>query len=56
VLERYKKLNLAPYGGFMNPLYKPIKEDGEIIDVTISYPDDYVKQMLRYGKEYSILN
>ncbi|MFO7980543.1 MAG: dihydrofolate reductase [Candidatus Aminicenantes bacterium] len=56
VLDRYSKLNLAPYGGFMNPLYTPIKEDGEIIDVTISYPDDYVKQMMRYGKEYSILN
>ena len=56
VLERYSKLNLAPYGGFMNPLYSPVKEDGKIIDIEISYPDDYVKQMLRYGKEYSILN
>jgi len=56
VLDRYSKLNLAPYGGFMNPLYTPVKEDGEIVDVKITYPDDYVKQMLRYGREYSILN
>ncbi|MBD3415040.1 MAG: dihydrofolate reductase, partial [Candidatus Aminicenantes bacterium] len=56
VIERYSKLNLAPYGGFMNPLYTPVKEDGKIIDIQISYPDDYVKQMLRYGREYSILN
>ncbi|MBU1474748.1 MAG: dipeptidyl peptidase 3 [Acidobacteria bacterium] len=55
VLARYAKLNLAPYGGFMNPLYTPVLEDGRIIDVKIAYPVDYVKQMLRYGKEYSIL-
>jgi len=56
VLERYSKLNLAPYGGFMNPLYTPIMENGRIVDIKISYPDDYVQQMLRYGKEYSFLN
>ncbi|MFW6140157.1 MAG: dipeptidyl-peptidase 3 family protein [Acidobacteriota bacterium] len=56
VLDRYSKLNLAPYAGFMNPLYTPVKDDGEIIDVKISYPDNYVKQMLRYGKDYSVLN
>ncbi len=55
VLERYRKLKLAPYAGFMNPRYTPVMENGEIVDVEISYPDDYVKQMLRYGKEYSIL-
>lgn len=55
VLERYRKLKLAPYAGFMNPRYTPVKENGKIVDVEISYPDDYVKQMLRYGKEYSIL-
>ncbi|MCG2816203.1 MAG: dipeptidyl peptidase 3 [Candidatus Aminicenantes bacterium] len=54
VLARYAKLNLAPYGGFMNPLYTPVLEDGRIIDVKIAYPVDYVKQMLRYGKDYSI--
>lgn len=55
VLERYSKLNLAPYGGFMNPVYTPVFEDGKIVDVTITYPEDYVKQMLRYGKDYSFL-
>ncbi len=56
MLDRYSKLNLAPYGGFMNPVYIPVMEDGKIVDVKISYPDDYVKQMLRYGKDYSFLN
>jgi dipeptidyl-peptidase-3 len=40
----------------MNPVYTPIVEDGKIVDVNISYPDDYVMQMLRYGKTYSYLN
>jgi len=55
VLERYRKLNLAPYAGFINPEYKPIYKKGKIVDVKISYPDDYVRQMLHYGKAYSIL-
>ncbi|MDH7511756.1 MAG: hypothetical protein QHH14_02290 [Clostridiales bacterium] len=55
VLDRYSKLNLAPYSGFINPDYTPVIENGRIIDVKISCPDDYVKQMLRYGKEYSFL-
>jgi dipeptidyl-peptidase-3 len=54
VMERFLKLNMAAYGGFMNPVYEPVRENDRIIDVKISYPDDYVKQMLRYGKEYSI--
>jgi dipeptidyl-peptidase-3 len=56
VLDRYSKLNLAPYSGFINPIYTPIIENGKIIDVKISSPDDYVAQMLRYGKEYAFLN
>jgi len=55
VLERYRKLNLAPYAGFLNPVYTPVVENGKIVDVKISYPVDYVKQMIRYGKEYSFL-
>ncbi|MCR4408747.1 MAG: dihydrofolate reductase [Candidatus Saccharicenans sp.] len=55
VLERYRKLNLAPYAGFMNPVYEPVEENGKIVDVKISYPEDYVQQMLYYGKKYSIL-
>jgi dipeptidyl-peptidase-3 len=55
VLERYRKLHLAPYAGFINPELEPVYENGKIVDVKISYPEDYVKQMLKYGKEYSIL-
>ena len=55
VLDRYSKLNLAPYGGFINPIYTPVVENEEIVDIKIEYPDDYVKQMLRYGKDYSFL-
>jgi dipeptidyl-peptidase-3 len=55
VLERYSKLKLAPYGGFINPIYTPVIKNGKIVDIKIAYPDDYVKQMLRYGKEYSFL-
>jgi dipeptidyl-peptidase-3 len=56
VLDRFAKLNLAAYSGFLNPLYTPVVEDGKIVDVKISYPDDYVMQMLRYGKTYSYLH
>ena len=55
VLDRYSKLNLAPYGGFINPIYTPVIEAGEIVDIKVEYPTDYVKQMLRYGKDYSFL-
>lgn len=55
VLERYSKLNLAPYGGFINPVYTPVIENGKIVDIKIEYPDDYVKQMRRYSKDYSFL-
>ena len=51
VLERYKKLNLAPYKGFVNPVYEAIKnENNEIIDVKVSYTEGYAEQMLRYSK------
>lgn len=55
VLERYSRLNIAPYGGFMNPDFRLKMENGKIVDIKVTYPDDYVKQMLRYGKEYSFL-
>ncbi len=55
VLERFSKLNMAAYGGFINPIYTPIVENGEIVDIKIEYPTDYTKQMLRYGKDYSFL-
>ncbi|MDR1678993.1 MAG: dipeptidyl peptidase 3 [Prevotellaceae bacterium] len=50
VLERYKKLNLAPYKGFVNPVYTPVyDENGKITDVKISYDEGFVEQHLRYG-------
>jgi len=56
VLDRYAKLNLAPYGGFINPVYTPVTDaNGKIIDVKISLPEDYVAQMLEYGKKYGFL-
>ena len=54
ILNRYKKLNLAPYRGFVNPVYTLVKNGkGEITDVTVSYTENYVNQHLRYGKDYS---
>ena len=56
ILERYEKLNLAPYRGFVNPVYKAIKNaDGKIRDVKISYDENYVEQQLRYSRQYSNL-
>ncbi len=55
VLERYAKLKLAPYGGFMNPVFEPVEKDGKIIDVKISYPEDYIEQMMYYSKNFSFL-
>lgn len=55
VVERYSKLNLAPYGGFMNPLFEPIYKNGKLLDIKVSYPEDYVEQMMYYSKNYSFL-
>ena len=56
VKERYAKLNLAPYKGFVNPVYEAIKDkDGNIIDVKIKYTESYTEQMMRYGRDYSPL-
>lgn len=51
VLERYQKLNVAPYAGFINPEYTLVEEEGKITDVTVDYPDDFLSQMLRYGMD-----
>ena len=57
VLERYKKLNLAPYKGFVNPKYEAVTDaDGTITDVTVTYDEGYAEQMLRYSKDYSTLS
>jgi dipeptidyl-peptidase-3 len=56
ILDRYKKLNLAPYKGFINPVYTAITDaEGNITDVTIDYTEGYAEQMLRYSKEYGNL-
>ncbi len=55
VLERNAKLGIEPYGGFVNPEYRLVERGGEIVDVEISYPANYVEQMLHYGEHYSFL-
>lgn len=56
VLERYSKLNLAPYKGFINPRYTPVCDsEGRITDVHIDYLETYNEQMLRYSKQYNTL-
>ena len=55
VLERWEKLNIAPYAGFINPKLEMKAGCGKIGDVIISYPDDFMQQMLEYGERYSSL-
>jgi dipeptidyl-peptidase III len=56
ILARYKKLNLAPYTGFVNPILLPVyNTNGDITDVKVEYPTDYLEQMLDYGRNYSFL-
>ena len=54
VLDRYAALDIAPYKGFVNPVYTAVRdENGNITDVTIDYTEGYTDQMLRYGKQYN---
>jgi dipeptidyl-peptidase-3 len=56
VLDRVAKLNIAPYSGFINPVLTPVKgEKGSIIDVKISYPEDFTEQHIYYSEKYSHL-
>ena len=56
VLDRYRKLNLAPYKGFINPMMLPVvDENGEISDIQLNYSESYAHQMLRYSSEYATL-
>lgn len=56
ILERYRSLQLCPYKGFINPIYKPVyDENGSLTDVHIEYGEAYDKQMLRYSQEYATL-
>ncbi len=56
VLDRYAKFDIAPYRGFVNPVYTPVTDkDGNITDVTITYGEDYLPQVLRYSRDYRTL-
>ncbi len=54
VIERYSKLNLKPYGGFINPTIIPVEEDGKIVDYRLEYPDSFLGQMLEYENKYGM--
>lgn len=51
VLDRYEKLHIPPYAGFINPEYTLVEEGGKVTDVKIEYPGDFLQQMLAYGRE-----
>ena len=55
VKERYAALGLKPYGGFVNPEIVPVEENGRVVDYRIEYVDNYLGQMLHYGRSYSTL-
>lgn len=56
VLQRYEKLNLAPYKGFVNPVYEAVVDEaGNITDVKVTYTEGYAEQMLRYSRDYAAL-
>ena len=55
VLERYTKLQIAPYSGFLNPEYTLQIENGEVTDVLVEYSGDFASQQLQYSREYSFL-
>lgn len=55
ILDRFNKLKLAPYGGFMNPQLVPVMEGDKIVDIEVEYPENYVQQMLDYSNNYGFL-
>ncbi|MDQ3392946.1 MAG: dipeptidyl peptidase 3 [Bacteroidota bacterium] len=55
VKDRYAKLNVAPYSGFIQPRLVPVKQGDKIVDVKVEYPKGFVEQMLEYGSNYSFL-
>ena len=56
VLDRYATLDIAPYKGFVNPVYTPVRDnDGRITDIKVDYTEGYADQMLRYGRDYHAL-
>ncbi|MDE6285912.1 MAG: dihydrofolate reductase, partial [Muribaculaceae bacterium] len=55
VRERYAALDIPPYRGFVNPVYTPVMDGDEIVDVKVDYSEGYADQMLRYSRDYSAL-
>ena len=55
VKERYDALGLKPYGGFINPEIRPVEKDGKVVEYEVVYSDDYLGQMLEYGRKYGTL-
>ena len=55
VLERWNKLNIAPFSGFINPRLVPVFNEGTIVDVNIEYPEEFTGQMLEYAEKHSFL-
>lgn len=55
VLDRFAKLNIAPYGGFVNPTIVPVLAGDSVVDARVEYPNSYVDQMMEYSEKYSYL-
>ena len=56
MLERYRRLDLAPYKGFVNPRYRPVFDEQErLVDVKLDATESFTEQMLRYSRDYSCL-
>jgi len=56
VLQRWKKLGIAPFAGFIQPMLKPVREGSRIVDVLIEYPSDFTEQMLYYAQHHAFLH
>ncbi len=55
IRQRYERLNIAPYKGFINPIFKKVEDaDGNVIDIEVDMEESYVHQMMRYSKDYSL--
>ncbi len=55
ILDRYASLKVAPYSGFVNPVYEVVEKDGEIVDINVTYNQSYAEQMLEYSSKYSLM-
>ena len=55
VLERYGKLGIEPYSGFVNPDYELVEKEGKVVDVKLVYKYNYIEQMMEYSTKYSFL-